>query len=91
MAKIVVDVEQKIMAIGAELHAEAESLLMEREGSKRKDTWGLNIYPGKPTEEWLEFDSMVNIKPAHGNRSRKIESEEARSKVAAVVNGLIKI
>lgn len=89
IVKAVVDVEQEIMAIGGELHADEEVLLMEKEGSKRENTWGINIYPKKPEEEWLEFDSMINLKPALGNRSRQIEDLEIRGKIAEIIKKLI--
>jgi len=87
--KAVVDVEQEIMAVGGELHADGEVLLAEKENSKREDTWGINIYPGKPEEEWIEFDSMVNLKPAQRNRSRSVESPEIREKIVKIVSKLI--
>lgn len=46
------------MAIGAELHSDEESLLLEQ-GSKQQDLWGINLYPGKSDEEWMEFDSII--------------------------------
>jgi len=89
MAKAVVDVEQGIMAIGSELHVDAESLLMEQHGSTRDHTWGINLYPGKTGEDFLEFDSMVNIKPAFGNRTRSVSSVEIQNKIKEIVSKLI--
>jgi len=89
LVKAVVDVRQSIMAIGGELHADEEVLLSEQEGSQRKDTWGINLYPEKPEEEWIEFDSMVNLKPQHGNRSRGIEDAAMRQKIKGIVSRLI--
>ena len=89
MVKAVADVSQNIMAIGGELHADEEVILSEQEGSKREDTWGFNIYPEKNTEEWIEFDSMVNIKPHLGNRSRDIQDETIREKIKKIVEELI--
>ena len=59
LIKAVVDIEQEIMAIGGELHADEEALLMEREDSKREYVWGINLYPEKSGEEWIEFDSVI--------------------------------
>src|SRR3989344_8825549 len=89
MVKLVSDVERGILAIGAEFHAEEEALLMEREGSRREHTWGFNIYPEKPEPEWIEFDSMVNIKPALGNKSRAITDEAVKEKIRKIVKKLI--
>ncbi len=89
MVKAVVDVEQGIMAIGGELHADEEVVLMENEGSKREHTWGVNLYPDKSGDEFVEFNSMVNIKPALGNRSRDVGDAAIREKVEEIVKKLI--
>lgn len=89
MVKIVVDVSQEIMAMGGELHADEEVMLTEKEGSKRENTWGFNIYPEKSESDWLEFDSMVNIKPHLGNRSREIQDSDIKEKIRKIVKKLI--
>jgi len=86
--KAVVDVEQRIMALGGELHADEEALLLE-EGAKQVNLWGINIYPGKTGDEWIEFDSMVNIRPRQNNRSRNVEDPVIRKKIVAVVCNLV--
>lgn len=86
--KTVIDVEQGIMAVGGELHADEEVLLVEQCNSKRKYLWGINLYPQKTEEEWIEFDSMINLKPALGNRSRGVENPEIREKIKEIVNKL---
>lgn len=88
LVKAVVDVEKEIMAIGGELHADAEALLLQ-EGSWQKNLWGINLYPGKPDDELVEFDSMINIKPSQDNRSRGVESLEIQRKIKGVINKLI--
>ncbi len=89
LVKAVVDVEQGIMAIGGELHADEEVLLTEEEGSLRQNTWGINLYPQKPEGEWIEFDSMINLKPSLGNRSRGVNDTATRERIIAVVKKLI--
>ena len=89
LAKVVVDIEQKIIAVGGELHADMETLLMEKENSLRKDTWGINLYPENFGEDFVEFDSMINLKPALGNRTRNVENNETREKIKAIVNNLV--
>lgn len=89
LIKAVVDVEQGIIAIGGELHADEEVALIEKEGSRREHTWGINLYPGKEKEEWIEFDSIINIKPSFGNRSWEVENPETRAKIKAIVQRLI--
>jgi len=89
LVKAVVDVEQKIMAVGGEMHADEEVILIEQEGSKREHTWGINLYPEKPEDEWIEFNSIINIKPSYGNHSRGVENSEARMKIVNIINKLI--
>jgi len=89
LIKAVVDVEQGIMAVGGEMHADEEVILMEQEGSKREYTWGINLYPAKSGEELIEFDSMINIKPSHGNRSRDVENLKTREDIRVIVKKLI--
>lgn len=89
MVKAVVDVRQGIMAVGGELHADGEVLLAEQEHSKREDTWGINIYPEKSPQEMIEFDSMVNLKPAYGNRSRSVDDPVVQGKIRSVVSTII--
>src|SRR3989344_1421750 len=89
IVKVVIDVEQEIMAVGGELHADEEVVLTEQEGSRRENTWGINIYPQKPEGEWIEFDSMINLKPNFGNRSRGVENSEIREKIKEIVKKLV--
>ena len=89
LVKAVVDVEQGIMAIGGEMHADEEVILMEQESSKREYTWGINLYPEKSGEELIEFDSIINIKPSYGNRSRDVGNPKTREEIKMIVNKLI--
>ncbi len=88
MVKAVVDIEKKILAVGGELHADEEAILLDQ-GSKQQDLWGINIYPDQARDSWLEFDSMINIRPSQGNRSRSVEDEITRKKIIGIVNSLI--
>lgn len=88
MVKAVVDIDQGIMAIGGELHADEEAQLLEQ-GSLQTNLWGINIYPERPASEWIEFDSMINVRPSGGNRSRYVERPEIRDAVTAIVNRLV--
>ncbi|MBI2871460.1 MAG: hypothetical protein HYY14_07125 [Candidatus Omnitrophica bacterium] len=84
MVKAVVDVERELIALDAELHADLEALLLEN-GSKQRGLWGINFYPAAKADEWVEFDSMINMRPSQGNRSRGVESEATRKKIMAIV------
>ena len=88
MVKAVVDVEQGIMAIGGELHSDEEAVLLDQ-GSLQRHLWGINLYPEQPAQEWIEFDSMINVRPSGGNRSRRVESAEIREAVSRIVTRLV--
>lgn len=87
--KAVVDTGQEMMAIGGELHADEEVLLSEEAQSKRENTWGINLYPEKHGDDFVEFDSMVNIKPQYGNRSRGVADPKIREKIIHIVEKLV--
>lgn len=89
LVKAVVDVEKEIMAVDGELHADLEVLLSEN-GSKRANLWGINIYPELAGAEQIEFDSMINLKPRLGNRTRGVEDAAVREKIIVIVNKLLK-
>jgi len=88
MIKCVVDLEKYIMAIGGEMHSDEEALLLEN-GSKQENLWGINLYPDNKGEDFVEFDSMINIRPRQGNRSRGVEDEAIRNRILEVVNKLV--
>ncbi len=90
MVKIVIDIEKKIMALGGELHMDEEVLLIEKEKSKNENIWGANLYPDKEGEDFIEFDSMVNLKPAFNNRTRGVGDPAIREKIKNIVDELIK-
>ena len=89
LVKAVIDVMENIMAIGGEMHADEEKYLMELD-SMQKNLWGINIYPDKERNNWIEFDSMINIRPTHNNRSRGVDNPEIQKKIIEIVNSLIK-
>ena len=71
MVKAVVDVERGIMALGGELHSDEEALLLD-DGSSQRDLWGINLYPSAEEADWIEYDSMINVRPSQGNRTRAV-------------------
>ena len=89
MVKAVVDVDREIMAVDAELHSDLEAVLLEN-GSKQKDLWGINFYPDLTGEDFVEFDSMINMRPSQGNTSRGVDNKEIRGKIIEIVNKRVK-
>lgn len=90
MVKVVVDLEKGIMAIGAEMHVDEEATLLEM-GSKQANLWGINIYHEMSFPDMVEFDSMINIRPGQGNRSRGVDKEEIKKEILEVVKKLVEI
>jgi len=88
LVKAVVDIEKRIMVVGGDLHADEEAFMLQN-GSAQKDLWGINIYPAGEGDQWIEFDSMINLKPQCGNRSRGVEDFTIQKKIRIVVNKLI--
>lgn len=84
MVKAVADVHNGLIAIDAELHSDLEQFLLEN-GSNQEDLWGFNIYPEMEGEDFIEFDSLINIRPRQNNRSRCVESEEIRERITGMV------
>src|SRR4030067_2197461 len=80
MIKIVVDIRQRILSGGGEMHADCESALLEN-GSEQDDLWGANWYP---SEERIEFESLINIRPRLGNRSIILQDENLRKQVEEI-------
>jgi hypothetical protein len=72
LVKAVVDVHKEIMVVDADLHSDEEACLLEN-GSAQADLWGINVYPGDSPDEWIEFDSLIDIRPSQGNRSRGVD------------------
>lgn len=87
--KAIVDTERGLIAVDAELHSDLEALLLQ-DGSKQKDLWGINLYPELQGDEFIEFDSMINMRPSQGNRSRGVDNEEMRKKIVEIVTKKIK-
>lgn len=88
MIKYVVDVERGVVAIGGELHADAEQVLLEQ-GTRPADLWGANYYPGRGREGCIEFTSLINIRPARGNRSMEVEDPAVRERIRALTFALV--
>ena len=86
--KAVVDVERGVMAIGGELHADEEALLLQH-GARPADLWGINLYPDRPAAELIEFDSMINVRPSQGNRSRGVEDALVQQPIREIVGRLL--
>lgn len=88
MVKAVADVENGKLALDAELHADLERMLLEN-GSAQESLWGFNLYPEAEGEDFVEFDSLINIRPRQNNMSRDVEDESVRAKILSIVDKYI--
>lgn len=89
MTKAVVDIEKNLIVVDADLHADQESFLLQQ-GSKQKDLWGINLYPELFGEnDFVEFDSMINLRPSWGNNSRTVENIKIQNKIRNLVADFI--
>jgi hypothetical protein len=89
MVKGVVDLKRGILLLDADMHADQEAELL-AEGAAQRDLWGINLYPDLPESEWLEFDSMINLRPSFGNRSRGVDDAATREAIADLVRRLVR-
>lgn len=89
MVKGVVDLERRVMLLDADLHADQEAALL-AEGSAQRDLWGINLYPDVNGPDWLEFDSMINLRPSLGNRSRGVDDAATQEAIRALVDSLVR-
>ena len=85
LVKGVVDVARRVLIVDAGLHSDGELVLLEQ-GSAQADLWGVNLWPELfGTAEFIEFDSMINIRPAQNNRSRGVEDPAVRRLIYEIV------
>jgi hypothetical protein len=88
MVKFVVDVERRIVAVGGQLHADAEAILLDQ-GSRQPALWGGNYHPGLGEGECIEYESLINIRPAVGNLGLEVQDLAIREKIREVIFALI--
>lgn len=88
LVKAVVDLEKQIMVVDADMHADEEQTLLEA-GSVQKNLWGINLYPEKVGDEFVEFDSMINLRPSQGNRSRSVDDPAIQKQIIELVGKLV--
>lgn len=89
LVKAMVDVEKEIIAVDAPLHSDLMQLLIEQENSEPKNLWGINLHLDKTGDDFIEFDSMMNLKPALGNKTRGVDDPVTREKIITIVSKLI--
>lgn len=89
LVKAVVDTQKGIMAIDAIMHSDIENHLL-NQGSNQGDLWGINIHPTLKDDDWIEFDSLINLRPSWGNRSRGVDDPTIQKQIRDTVTKLVK-
>ena len=88
LIKGVADCTRGIIALGGDWHMDANTTLI-ADGSKQEDVWGFNIYPAERGDAALEYISLINIRPAQGNKTMELVDAELRAKIREIVAKLI--
>lgn len=89
LVKADVDVERQIVVIDMPMHYDGEQVLLEQ-GSKQGNIWGINLHPDDyGSDDFIEFDSMINIRPSQGNPSRDVLDETLRARITEIISGVV--
>ena len=88
LVKGVVDIERGVVAVDGEMHSDLAEVLVVS-GSQGINLWGFDVYPEETTNAWLEFDSMINLKPLANNRIRGIADPIIREQAEAIIKKFI--
>ena len=55
----------------------------------RAGIWGANYHPGRGPAACLEYTSLINIRPALGNRSMVVEDAARRERIRELVSRVL--
>jgi len=88
MIKFVIDIHREVVAMGGELHADAETLLLEG-GSTQTNLWGGNLYVSSDGARRVEWTAMINIRPSQGNRSMQVENPSIQKEMARILDTVL--
>ena len=88
MIKCVADIKTGLLAVNAELHCDLERMLLEN-GSSQADLWGFNLYPDEKGDDFIEFDSVINIRAWQNNPSRDVCDPAVRDSIKKIVKKFI--
>lgn len=89
LVKADVDLTKKVVVVDMDMHADGEAYLLSN-GSEQQDLWGINLHPAKfGSDDFIEFDSMINIRPRQQNPSRDILDITIRDRIKQLVRGVV--
>jgi len=89
LVKADVDVAKKIVIIDMPMHFDGEQELLEND-SLQQNIWGINLHPNDyGTDDFIEFDSMINIRPSQGNPSKDVLDIKVRKKITDIIGEVV--
>ena len=88
LVKGVADCRRGIIDLGGDWHIDANNVLI-ADGSRQEDLWGFNLFPDKRGNAAIEYHSLINIRPAQGNRDMELQDGALRSRIRDVVKKLL--
>ncbi|MDZ7786059.1 MAG: DUF5674 family protein [Candidatus Saccharibacteria bacterium] len=89
LVKADVDIEKRIVILDMPMHYDGEQELL-KQGSRQNDLWGINLHPDDfGTDDFVEFDSMINIRPSQDNASKDVLDKEVRKKIIEIIGEIV--
>lgn len=89
LVKADIDVAKSIVIVDMPMHYDGEQELLSK-GSKQLDIWGVNLHPDDfGADNFIEFDSMINIKPSQGNASKDVLDPAVKQKIIDIISGVV--
>jgi len=89
LVKAVIDVKKSVMVVDGAMHADEEKHLIDI-GCDQDDLWGINLYPELTGSDFIEYDSIINIRPRINNFTRGIENKSIKDKIEKIIYRLVK-
>lgn len=85
LVKADVDIAKRVVIIDMPMHYDGEQELL-KQGSRQADVWGINLHPDDfGTNDFIEFNSMINIRPSQGNPSKDVLDKAVRQKIIDII------
>lgn len=89
LVKVDVDIKKRIVIVDMPMHYDGEQELLVN-GSNQQDIWGINLHPKDyGTDDFIEFDSMINIRPSQGNPSKDVLDLGVRKKIIEIITEVV--
>lgn len=60
------------------MRADGEGILL-KNGSKQANLWGINLYLQEVGDEWIEYDSLINLRPSQGMTLAELTIQKSKA------------